>query len=183
MAQRIPNLRRLAVRQRRIIWLLLASIASLFMPIIPIGNGNAALVVYYGLQILITLLLIINVGLLLSAEGTHPVLTVITSLFMVMPVLNLFILLRVNGDATRTLKAAGVRVGFMGASKADVERLLAPKVCKKCGYSLEGNTSGRCPECGTAIKPAFCGNCGYRIADIQDGACPQCGLEIHALVA
>ena len=26
-----------------------------------------------------------------------------------------------------------------------------PGYCQKCGYSLTGNTSGVCPECGTAI--------------------------------
>jgi hypothetical protein len=25
--------------------------------------------------------------------------------------------------------------------------------CQKCGYNLTGNVSGRCPECGTAIRP------------------------------
>ena len=27
-----------------------------------------------------------------------------------------------------------------------------PKMCQACGYSLTGNTSGICPECGTAIE-------------------------------
>jgi len=26
--------------------------------------------------------------------------------------------------------------------------------CEKCGYDLTGNTTGRCPECGTAATPA-----------------------------
>lgn len=25
--------------------------------------------------------------------------------------------------------------------------------CEQCGYNLEGNTSGTCPECGTAVSP------------------------------
>ena len=25
--------------------------------------------------------------------------------------------------------------------------------CQSCGYSLTGNTSGVCPECGTAVNP------------------------------
>lgn len=165
------------------LWLVLASIASFFFPLIPIGNGLAADILHIAIQIIISILLVVNMGLLLSAEGTHPVVTILTALFMVVPLVNLLILLRVNDSATRTLKAAGLKVGFMGASKAEVEKLLAPGVCKKCGYSLEGNTSGICPECGTAIKPAFCGNCGYRIADVPEHACPQCGLAIHSLVA
>ncbi|HVP13635.1 MAG TPA: hypothetical protein VMV94_20845 [Phycisphaerae bacterium] len=31
--------------------------------------------------------------------------------------------------------------------------LAAEGFCKTCGYNLTGNTSGRCPECGTAIPP------------------------------
>lgn len=27
--------------------------------------------------------------------------------------------------------------------------------CPNCGYSLQGNVSGRCPECGTPFEPAF----------------------------
>jgi hypothetical protein len=27
-----------------------------------------------------------------------------------------------------------------------------PHLCRKCGYDLTSNTSGVCPECGTAIK-------------------------------
>ena len=183
MARRIPNLRKLATRQRRIIWLILASIAGLFVPFAPLGNAQAAGIVYLVVQLLLALLLIINVGLLMSAQGSNPVVTVLACLFMVVPLISLLVLLRVNGTATQTLKAAGIRVGFMGASKAEVERILAPGVCKKCGYSLEGNTSGRCPECGTAIKPAFCGNCGFRVADWPEGPCPQCGLVVQPLVA
>jgi hypothetical protein len=29
-----------------------------------------------------------------------------------------------------------------------------PGMCTVCGYSLTGNVSGRCPECGTAISAA-----------------------------
>jgi hypothetical protein len=28
-----------------------------------------------------------------------------------------------------------------------------PGHCRKCGYNLTGNVSGRCPECGTIIAP------------------------------
>ena len=30
-------------------------------------------------------------------------------------------------------------------------RAVPPGRCRSCGYDLTGNTSGRCPECGTAI--------------------------------
>jgi len=28
-----------------------------------------------------------------------------------------------------------------------------PGHCRKCGYNLAGNVSGRCPECGRTLQP------------------------------
>jgi hypothetical protein len=32
--------------------------------------------------------------------------------------------------------------------------------CRSCGYDLRGNTSGRCPECGTATTERYPGGSG-----------------------
>ena len=37
------------------------------------------------------------------------------------------------------------------------DRRIPPGHCQHCGYSLTGNTSGVCPECGTAISPTSAG--------------------------
>jgi len=34
-----------------------------------------------------------------------------------------------------------------------VRRPARPGACRACGYDLTGNTSGVCPECGTAVVP------------------------------
>ena len=34
----------------------------------------------------------------------------------------------------------------------DRRRRIPAAHCQKCGYDLTGNTSGRCPECGAAVK-------------------------------
>jgi len=31
-------------------------------------------------------------------------------------------------------------------------RGIPPGHCQSCGYDLEGNTSGKCPECGTPLE-------------------------------
>jgi len=42
---------------------------------------------------------------------------------MFVPCVSLFVLLSLNGKATKTLQAAGLRVGFMGVSKDDFDAL------------------------------------------------------------
>ncbi|OWY72993.1 hypothetical protein B7486_01210 [cyanobacterium TDX16] len=46
---------------------------------------------------------------------------------------------------------AAVPAAFLFISGMRVRRRAVPLPCRACGYSLVGNTSGRCPECGTAI--------------------------------
>lgn len=33
-----------------------------------------------------------------------------------------------------------------------------PGFCRKCGYDLTGNASGRCPECGTPAETTYAEN-------------------------
>jgi hypothetical protein len=43
---------------------------------------------------------------------------------------------------------AGLRPGLLGVSDRRVLARFGPHVCRVCGYSLIGNVSGVCPECG-----------------------------------
>jgi Flp pilus assembly protein TadB len=43
-----------------------------------------------------------------------------------------------------------IRQGYRQERRAD--RLKSGR-CLACGYSLRGNTSGVCPECGTPVRP------------------------------
>lgn len=53
---------------------------------------------------------------------------------------------------------AGVLLAFstgtlIGAASTELKRKpLHPGYCARCRYNLTGNTSGVCPECGTAIR-------------------------------
>jgi rRNA maturation endonuclease Nob1 len=58
------------------------------------------------------------------------------------------VLVTINLSVTRTLRRAGLRVGFMGVRPDEIERVLNANLCRGCGYNLTGNISGICPECG-----------------------------------
>jgi hypothetical protein len=48
--------------------------------------------------------------------------------------------------------AIGCGAGFCWyRTRAPVRRPFPPGRCRKCGYNLTGNVSGRCPECGTPV--------------------------------
>ena len=49
-----------------------------------------------------------------------------------------------------TWAAIGALCAFIWESSLPLEPQRYAPECSKCGYSLIGNTSGRCPECGTA---------------------------------
>ena len=43
--------------------------------------------------------------------------------------------------------------------------------CTTCGYNLQGNQTGVCPECGQAVR---CRVCGYEWTGPPGDACPEC---------
>jgi hypothetical protein len=54
--------------------------------------------------------------------------------------------------AQMPLWAPFVLTGLPGAYLWWRDRLpIRAGCCRKCGYDLTGNVSGRCPECGTAV--------------------------------
>lgn len=146
---RTPDLRKLAMRQRWMLWIVLAAILLQFSPLFPWGQFGMVFMVLLGLfQVAVTLLMLIGMILMMASQGTHPVIIVILALLMLVPCANLIVVLLVNTSATRTLRKAGLKVGLMGVNPESVERTLNPALCKGCGYDLTGNVSGLCSECG-----------------------------------
>jgi hypothetical protein len=150
--ERTPNLRKLARRQRWMLWLVLAALLSyglLFLPWGEYGLVVASLATL--LQLVIAVLMILGVILLLTAQGNHIVVVILCGFLMLAPCGNLVVLLFVNMSVTRTLRRAGLHVGLMGVVPDELERILNPGLCNGCGYNLTGNVSGYCPECGRPI--------------------------------
>jgi len=155
LARRKPDIRKLAKRQRWLIWLVLISILTQFSPLLPWGQFDSILlIVAGGVQILCYLLMLVGSILLLAALAWHPIWIILCGILMVAPCVNLLVLLLVNSIATRRLKKAGLTVGLMGVDPEKVERTLNPDLCKTCGYNLTGNESGICPECGSEVELA-----------------------------
>ncbi len=154
MKQRTPDLRKLARRQRWILWLVLIAIALQFLPLLPWGQfGRVVFLMLSVLPIVLYVLMVVGVVLLLTAKGTHVLIIIACGILMLAPCANLLLLLLVNMSMTRTLRRAGLHVSLMGVKDEEVERILSPELCSGCGYNLTGNVSGYCPECGRAIEP------------------------------
>jgi len=150
------DVRLIARRQRRLIWLVLASVASMAIsclgsPVALMRSGAAAMILVAVIDVGLRLAAWVGTILLMRALRTNLVVLIICAVLMLIPFINLLILLMENLRATRTLRRAGLRVGFMGVKDQDVIIRLAPHVCRTCGYDLTGNVSGRCPECGAVV--------------------------------
>ena len=157
VAKRSPNLRKLARRQRWVLWFVLVLIVTYFAQIGFLLAPSPEVLVVLAiaaplLQLAVTLGLVIYVLLLLAAHGTHWAVIVLCAVFMLAPCANLLLLFMINRSVTSTLRRAGLRVGLMGVKEDDLERVLNPALCTHCGYDLTGNVSGICPECGSQLE-------------------------------
>ena len=179
MQKRQPDLRKLARRQRWLIWLVLVGLLAQFLQFVPLLSGGNRIVPFVAiiivLQLVVWILMIVGVILVVIAHGTNPVVTVLTGLLMLAPCANILILLLVSNSVNRTFRRAGVRVGFMGVNVVDLERALDPILCKGCGYNLTGNITGICPECGRPAPRYFCTTCEKFVEGKPGEFCPGCG--------
>ncbi len=153
------DLRQIANVQRWLLRVIAAAFLSYLFGMFALANGAAirgiavdlvaiaafmVLMVFY----IATIVMVIDASV---ALGMHPFMVTLLGFSALLPYLNLIVLLAVNSRATKVLKQAGIRVGFLGARREDVERVANSSLCSRCGYNLFGNMSGRCPECGREI--------------------------------
>lgn len=101
------------------------------------------LLVYFAAVICI----IVGVIRLSRAVGTNIVMAVIAGILVFVPLFGLLIMLAENRRATKALKEAGVKVGLLGVSKEEMQKLV-DGVCRSCGYDMRSLPGRACPECG-----------------------------------
>ena len=72
------------------------------------------------LLLIVASLLMSLVGLykVLTARESHIAVKIILFILLFVPLVNILVLLRINGRATKTLREAGYKVGLMGATKS-----------------------------------------------------------------
>jgi len=143
------NLVKLAEAQRQLLWCILARV---FVEIAAIGLGNLNSPYAAGAYVLVWLILIVVTIVFIArmalAFGSHPVLAILGAIAVAIPCAGLIILLILNQRVTSTLQRVNVKVGLMGVSPAEMNKLRLG-VCTTCGYDLRGLPSPVCPECGT----------------------------------
>jgi hypothetical protein len=152
------DLRTVARRQRLLLWFVLVALAMNFSPLIMAGVPTIIASFISLFIIAVYVLIMIGTMHMLTALRTHIALRILLLVLMFAPCLNILILLIANQMATSALRRAGLKVGLMGVSDEQVKRVLSGYRCRKCGYSLIGNTSGICPECGTPVGASASGS-------------------------
>ena len=155
MAKREPDIRKLAARQRWMLWLVLFSIATQFAPLLSAYSSSVILdIALLLVQLAMYVLMVVGVVLILIADGTNVAIIVLCGVLTLAPCVNILVLLVMNRGVTRTLRSAGLHVGLMGVDPEEVERTINAELCTGCGYNLTGNVSGFCTECGRPLDRA-----------------------------
>lgn len=154
LAQRVDVLR--AARYQR--W-----IARLLFVLIVVQVGAFSIIPRFGPIVSVSLIAALVAGstvavvfvvLLLAALRSTPSPIVVCAVFAFLPFVNLIVLMFVCVVAMARLQDVGIRVGFFGTRNTEIEPMSRLLGCPQCGYSLYGNTSARCPECGWEVPRA-----------------------------
>lgn len=120
------SVHRVALGQKALLWIILAQIAlQLAMYAVPIETDSQAIpafVLFLGIGVTVIAGLVTMI-LLAVATKRSVVSIVLLSIGAVIPLIGIFVLLSVNMRATRQLREAGLRVGFMGVPWRDIRRL------------------------------------------------------------
>ena len=108
------RMQRVAAGQRMMVWAVLGMFASNLVT--RSVDGNALGLALGGLiSIACLVFAIVGIVRLVNALGSNTVMCIIAAICMIIPLVNLVTMVLMSMRATRTLRAAGYDVGFMGA--------------------------------------------------------------------
>ena len=146
------DLRAVARYQRRLFCYAIPAVAIIFVPpalaqVRP-GLGVVAGCFLFALMILVSA----GVARLLGALRAPVAARIACIALLLAPGVSVLMLVVLRFATTKILGSAGLRVGLTGVCDRDVLRVMDPCRCRHCGYSLVGNSSGRCPECGAPVE-------------------------------
>jgi hypothetical protein len=144
------DLRRAARIQRLLAWLIVVGVVCwIGVPVLSVAGSSSRVI----LTLTVTIHVLRLVGVVLTLRlmtflGDPVYYRVAAGAMMLVPCAGDAIMAAMFLRVTTALGQIGLPVAFFGLRDADVVRILGPNHCRQCGYSLVGNTSGRCPECG-----------------------------------
>ncbi len=145
------DLVRIAERQRMLMFVVLAMILNSVISFTLARTGSpitGGIWLFWGFQVLLAVAGAIVLTRLYMALGENPAVAVVLGVLLVVPVLGLLILIGAGSQSSTILKLAGARVGLMGVSMTERDKL-KPNHCKGCGYPRESlEALAPCPECG-----------------------------------
>ncbi len=145
------DLVQIAIRQRHLIYVVLAMVCVNIASISLFYSGrNSPEFVVLGWVLLISLALVgmVTTVRLSLAMGTSVTVAVASVVILLLPVLGALVLLSFSNQATIILQLAGAKVGMMGVSPAERDKLRKGH-CRGCGYNRVGlEVLAECPECG-----------------------------------
>lgn len=111
-----PDPKRVATGQRIIIWAMAIVVASLGLDWLFIAEVQAQRIAGHVLSLASIAFSIVGIFVLGAAVRSSMLVRIVYAVLMVIPLVNLLILGLVNVEATRILRDAGYKVGFLGAS-------------------------------------------------------------------
>ncbi len=145
------DLLKVAKLQTTLIWIVLLSILCIVfivgMAITRTGNIMIILLLLGGF-VLFQFIAYFQALRLSSALDKGILLPTLLIFGFVIPMLSLIMLVIISNQATRMLRATGVKQGLMGVPRSEYPKLMHGN-CASCGYSREGlDPLQVCPECG-----------------------------------
>ena len=146
------DLTAVAKRQRGLIWIILLGIVANIGAFASSGVSPMLAVAGLGLYLLFQLAGLVQILRLAASLQTSIFLRIAYIVLLFIPLINLLVLLTVNGQANSVLKAAGVRVGLVGVPQSEFAKLTRGN-CRGCGYDRSGlELLQGCPECGRVAQ-------------------------------